>query len=159
MRALRDSDDEMVALLQKIASNTSGMGPTATPEDGDGDSRPFVVAETSHESHAENDGAVTVSPGETVTLASYTAVGTADLLAFGATDHADSEYELVVDYDSRFTTRSPLGLLNEPFSLQKELGYTYPATKEVEYRVKRDSAVAEDARYAARLFVSERRAE
>jgi hypothetical protein len=155
---MRDNSDEMVALLEQVEQNTAGLGPTATPtEASKGESRPFTVSETSHQPDADADGAVTVAPGESATLASYDVVGVADLLAFGATDHGDSEYELVVDFDSRFATQSPLGLLNTPFSLRKELGYTYPADDKIEFKVNRASSATEAARYAGRIFVSERR--
>lgn len=120
---------------------------------------PFVVTESSDLDDANTDGTVTVSPGETEILADYRlrneSLDRAHLLALGATDVANCSYTLEVDDSPRFSTRSPLGLVNDPYSFTNELGYAYPFEKYVTLKVTRDDDVAEDATMAGRMFVTE----
>ena len=119
-------------------------------------STPFIVTETDDLDSADAAGLVNVSPGETKTVAEHRVRSNrAYLLAIGAADHDETDYRLKVDSDLRFSTRSPLGLVNEPFSLKNKLGFLYPANKLIEYEVSVDATASSGKTFAARMFVTE----
>lgn len=119
-------------------------------------STPFIITETSQLESTTGAGAKTVEPGETAVLAEYEIDSEEGyLLAVGATDDSNVTYTLETDNTPQFTTRSPLGLLNEPYSLQRELGFVYPAERFIKYTVTVDSDASESKTLAARMFVTE----
>lgn len=126
---------------------------------------PFRIAETDDLEGTTGSGAMEVHPDDgEVTIAEYEAhEGNAlTLIALGATDHEYTNYILYVDNEQRFSTRSPLGLTNDPFSFYKDLGVAYPAEHLIEYKVEVLDDVLNDANspdtksFAGRLFVNER---
>lgn len=125
---------------------------------------PFRIAETDDLDGTTGSGAMNVHPDDgEVTIAEYEAQegNRLSLIALGATDHEYTDYILYVDNDQRFSTRSPLGLTNQPFSLYKDLGVAYPADRLIQLKVKvlsdvlQDNNSADTKSFAARLFVNE----
>jgi hypothetical protein len=159
---IRDSGDEALALLKKIAANTAatndpdrqafasstfgGTGPAPTPEN-------LVVVETSNLDDANADGAITVNDGETATVVEYENFGNqmAYLVALGAHDVLDTTYKLVVEGDERFTTESPLGGVNSLFSFTETLGQPLPVGSRVRYDVTYTGGGSTD--YVGRMLI------
>ena len=162
-----DNMDEMVELLREISRNTgtptnevskdidyNGVGPDQRV--GFMDANSYVTVESANEDHANDDGSVTVEPGETVPLVSYRE-GPFALAAVGATDAQDVSYALKRD-DSRVVggvTNSPLGILNRPFSFVENFGGVIPIETNVVYEAHLDESAGGPVDLAARLHVEQ----
>lgn len=114
----------------------------------------YIVLETDDLDSVSSGGTVTLSPGETKTLVEYTGPSPVSLMAVGATDAADTEYQLYIDNQRVVggTTNSPLGTLNDPFSFIQMFDGAIPAGT-VEYRAHRRSSASGDADLAGRLHL------
>lgn len=161
---MRDTRDEMVALLRQIAENTGAVatdgvdktinlnGQTADQRVGFIPANSFVTLETDDLDNADPNGTITLSPGDTKAVVEYS--GACAVYAVGCSDKQDVEYQLEVDgrvVGGRMN--SPLGLLNEPFSFVEKLGGAVPVEKRVRYVVNYDSAASGDISLAGRLMV------
>lgn len=148
---MKDNPDRMVALLETIAQNTGGLGDLgdagtdqevniqgSTPDSRIGMLAPqnLVVSETDDLDAANDDGSVTLEPGDSVTVVEIATDQPTALLAVGASDAEDVEYQLVVDdqYPIGRATNSPLGTVNDPFSFVDVLGGAVPAQRSVSYQ-------------------------
>jgi hypothetical protein len=158
---LSDNEDKMVALLEQIAANTGldDAGSSAAPPTGStgrtGSVRPwdYVVVETASMSYSNPSGTVTLSPGDSVNLVDYEATQDT-LLAIGATDKQDVEYELTIDKTTvGGRTNSPLGLVNEPFSFVDALAREIPVEKRLRYTAHYDPNASGDIELAGRIHV------
>lgn len=119
----------------------------------------FIITETSDLEESNDDGAVTLSPGEEQALVEYEArgdMGTA-VLAVGANDVQDVEYGLRIDRSKVVggKTESPLGTINSPFSFIDRLNAVVPANSTVEYVAWYDGGATGDVDLAARLYTEE----
>lgn len=159
---MQDNPDEAIALLRQIAANTG------TVEDDDDDPptapevRPIrpgtyrVVETDALESDAVNDdGTITLKPGETLDLARFSEQVPGRLLAVGATDAADVRYFVETDNQRKpgGVTNSPLGLLNDPFSFVQNYGAFIPFVNSVAYRARLPQNASSSVDLAARLHV------
>lgn len=88
--------------------------------------RNYTLVESSGMEYANDDGTITVDPGEELALAEYEPASDtkrALLHAYGATDAQDVVYRLRYGgTDISFTSESPLGGINDPFSFTEQLG-------------------------------------
>ncbi|MBZ6496023.1 hypothetical protein [Natrinema longum] len=145
----------MVSLLQRIAENTSdieggdGTESSESREDThnhyyDGQVRPmgpqqYIVSETSNLEDVNDDGSVTLEPGDEKTVVSQSLPRSSQqalaLLAIGATDETDVQWALQIDDHTvgGGWTNSPLGLVNDPFSFVDEFQAIIPAEHKIEY--------------------------
>lgn len=159
---ISDNEDEMVALLRKIAENTGTLdqpeqtinlnGQTADQRVGFIPANAFVTLETDDLENSDPDGTLTLSPGDTKAVVEYS--GQCAVYAVGCSDKQDVEYQLEVDgrvVGGRMN--SPLGLLNDPFSFVEKLGGAVPVEKRVRYVVNYDSEASGDIALAGRLMV------
>jgi len=173
MIGIDDNDDEVVALLRQIANNTQagtgGDGREVNVEQtettkiegshsGDrvGHLKPnnLVVVETDDlEDHPVNDdGTVTVQPGQAVPLAKFRLDSPFSVLAVGASDEVDVIYQLRIDSEPAMSpTNSPLGLINDPFSFVDAYGAALPCEKSVEYVAELSSDASGPVTLAGRL--------
>lgn len=119
----------------------------------------FIISETSDLPEANNDGTVTLSPGEEQVLVEREARGDVGLaiLAVGANDVQDVQYGLRIDRAKVVggLTESPLGVLNDPFSFVDRLNAVVPANDVVEYVADYDANATGDVDMAARLYTDE----
>ena len=146
-----DNEDRAVELLEQIAGNTGGLGDQTTVnkdvdisgQTADGRTglvplRSYVCVETDNLDAANEDGTVTLEPGDTKPLCRIRETGDAALAVYavGAVDANNVEYSLHVDNSITVggRTNSPLGTLNTPFSFVQMLGGAIPASTSAEYR-------------------------
>lgn len=166
MPRFSDNEDEMVRQLKAIRTLlgdgslggevdlTSVKTPRRALEPGS-----YVTVESDEMDWSNEDGTVTVEPGDEVPLVKHYASGEQGvmLLAVGATDEQDVRYRAEVD-DQRTVggqTNSPLGVLNSPFSFVESLGGAIPANRSVAYYAKLDEDAPAPVDLVARLHVEE----
>lgn len=163
---IRDNIDRVVDLLEQIAKNTGSLdGPDITEEitvEGQGpetrvgiiEPGAVVVQETADMDDANPDGTITLQPGESKAMVSHRASAPFALLAAGAVDKADVEYQLKIDGGAPVagTTQSPLGLINDPFSFVQKLGGAVGVEKSVVYLARLDESASSSVDLAARLY-------
>jgi hypothetical protein len=161
---VRDSRDQMVALLQEIAANTQeDTGPDLTQEttiegshSGDrvGHLQPtqYILRESDNLDNSNTDGSVTVQPGEEEALVQIDLGSPFSVLALGAQDAADMTYRLEVDGDTVGSpTNSPLGVVTDPFSFVQSLGGAIPGEQRAVYYGKLDGSAGSSVDLAARI--------
>lgn len=143
---MSDNSDAVIELLAQIAENTSGSRDTNTTQDvtvegSEINKRQGViphgsvrVIETSDLDDANDDGTITLSPGEKATLVEYRGSASATY-AVGATDVAGVVYWLEVDGNPVIgPTNGPLGTVPEPFSFIQNYGGAVPSSNRVAYK-------------------------
>jgi len=159
-----DAVDQMANSLKNIerflATNDIGGGGSGASGSSHRVLNParYVVRETDDLENVASGGAITLQPGETKTLVNARALGDGGLgvMAVGAIDANDVQYQLVIDDDRVVggTTNSPLGLFNDEFSFIEKLGGVLPAGKYVEYRATLSGNAGSPVRgLAARMHV------
>jgi len=162
---IRDNDDRMVALLEQIAQNTGSLDGGIDREisiegthSGDrvGHLQPdtLIVAETDDldRDDINDDGTITVEPGEEMPLARIRPDVPFAILAVGAVDEVDVTYQLKIDNDPAISpTNSPLGLINDPFSFVVAYGAAIPAEKSAVYTARLDPQASGSVDLAARI--------
>lgn len=163
---IRDNSDEIVEQLTAIRSLLGG-GNLGSDVDLTSVKAPrhaltpgaYVVTETADMDYSNDDGTVTIEPGDSYPLVRYEATSTNGvmLLAVGATDEQDVEF--YVEIDNRRVvggrTNSPLGNLNSPFSFVEKLGGSIPAEHTVTYWAAVSPDAAGPVSLAARMHVEE----
>lgn len=164
---MRDNDDEMVRLLRQIAENTGktlksdkDITQEITMEGESAESRvglippkSYVTVETADMEYANDNGTVTLEPGDSVPLVEHANHPKA-LYAVGATDIQDVEYTLMVDDEIIGNrTNSPLGLVNDPFSFVESLGGAIPAEDQIAYVAHYDAGASGSVNLAARIHL------
>lgn len=162
---ISDNSDQIVQLLTQIARNTGSLG-----ENGDGNGpdvliprRPlspgtYRVVESADMDWSNDDGTVTVPPGEEVPLVSYEFQAEQGmLLAVGATDAQNVTYRVEVDRNRTVggRTQSPLGVLNNEFSFVETLGGAIPAASTFAYYARLDESASAAVDLTARLHLEE----
>lgn len=143
-----DQDDVAIALLRQLVVNTGTIdqldgsqqeiniqGETVSSRTGTIDPTDLLIVETDDMEGANDDGTITIDPGDHATIVGYRPGWPFGILAVGASDEDDVEYQLRVDSDTPVggTTNSPLGTVNEPFSFVDELGGAPHGEKRVDY--------------------------
>ena len=140
-----DNNDRAIELLEMIARNTGSIdadtdelgGPDGIPE-GPQYINPnnYLIAETADLDDANDDGTITLEPGDTTPIVDVDRDRPVAVLAVGANDVNDVRYQLYRDNSVVVggTTNSPLGTLNSPFSFPNELGVSVPVEGRVQYR-------------------------
>lgn len=160
-----DNEDKMVALLEQIASNTGDLDELEQSREvtietesvasrvGVVEPQDYIVVESDNLDHANDDGTVSLSPGDQVVIAEWQPEFPFALLAAGATDAADVEYTLIADTDQTLggVTSSPLGTLNDPFSFVDAIGGAPSCEKSIKYVARLDSDASSSVDIAARL--------
>lgn len=170
---VRDSVDEQTQLLRAIAHQLGAIDMNAAspevnvsmPDSLPGQAaqnRPIhpsslVITETSDLDEANEDGTVTLNPGEEAVIARQEA-RVADgmmLLAAGATDKQDAEYFLRFDNDVVVggSRNSPLGTLNTPFSFVENYSGVPVAEDVIEYVVRYDTNASGELNIAGRMHI------
>jgi len=147
-----DDDDSDTPVTQEV--NIEGQGVSSRV--GVIEPRDYIVIESDDldDDEHNDDGTVTLQPGETKTLVRYEGDPFA-LHAVGATDEAGVQYRLVAGSKRTVggTTNSPLGLLNDPFSFGDVLGGALGIDKRIEYRATLDAEATAPVNLAGRLHV------
>lgn len=156
-----DSEDRQIALLEQIAENLGGIQSAAStsrrPVGGAGyQPSSLLVTETAAVDDANDDGTITVKPGQERTIVEWETTGDrADVLALGASDAADAVFSLYIDGEIKIQTLSPLGTITNPFSFVEKIGSAYQGGQSVSYRVTLLDGAAAAVDFAGRLFVDE----
>lgn len=165
---IKDDDDRAVKLLEQIARNTGSIGDldggveqeiTIESENvnsrvGTVKPRNYIVVETADMDGANDDGTVTLQPGDTKVLVSYAGDPFA-ALALGANNEQGVEYVLRADSDRTVggVTQSPLGSIGDPFSFVQAIGAAVSCEKSIEYIARADPNMTDPVDVAARLHV------
>jgi len=118
------------------------------------DATRYIVLETSNLDEANDDGTVTLSPGDTQALIRYDLGTPVALQAIGANDRDNVTYEIRINNEKTVggQTNSPVGTLNNPFSFVGNLGAAIPAEK-LEYIASYDPAASGNIDLAARAHM------
>ena len=164
-----DNEDKMVRLLEQIAANTGSIdelgdgpqqeiniqGETVSSRVGTIDPKDLLVIETDDLDASNDEGAVTVDPGEQATIVGYRPGWPFAVLAVGANDEADVQYQLRVDGQTPVggTTNSPMGTVNNPFSFVDELGGAPHAEKRVDLIAYVDQSASAPVDLVGRLYL------
>lgn len=167
-------DRTIIELLEIIAQNTGGIG-DVTVQEGDElteidapgaggsvgvlDPGRYRLYETDDLPDSNEDGTVTLQPGQSRPIVEYEAHAAqgVNLLAVGANDEPDVTYGLIIDNDLPVggRTNSPLGLVNEPFSFVQKYNAVIPASQKVEYWAYHDPEAEGNVDLVGRLHVEE----
>lgn len=162
----RRNETEILENIEALLAQQSGMHPEQMRQKaetrGDGgpsgvrlmDSNRYLVLETADLDGANDDGTVTLEPGEEKTLIRYDQDATAALLALGANDAQNVIYTTRANGKKALggKTHSPLGQVNFPFSFVDQLGAALPI-ESLEYRAKLMPDAEFDVRLAARAHL------
>ncbi len=166
MTGIRDNEDRMVALLEKIASNTGGgiteeqtVTQNVEYEGQTADGRVGVIPKGSYQT-VETDGMDGMEDGETITLQPGESAPLiyhdrpCMLYAIGATDVSGVSYELRIDGRAvGGRTNSPLGTIGTPFSFVNTLGGVLGVENKVEYVAHNPADNTGQVELAARLHL------
>lgn len=163
---MRDNEDLAVQYLREIRNELRGgisTDPQGRPSTLAGyrllDRSSLVVRETSDLEMANDDGSISLTPGDETAIVAHEPASDQGcfVLAVGASDEQNVSYGLRVDDNYWFggRTESPLGSINDPFSFVDALGAMIPAVSNVEYVAVYDPTASGDIELAARLFVEE----
>lgn len=95
----------------------------------------YLVVETSRMDDANDDGVITVPPGESREVVHWDQEGPLLLFALGANDRGGAEYRILLDGQQRVATVSPLGTVNQPFSFANVLGTPIQADSSITLEV------------------------
>jgi hypothetical protein len=110
------------------------------------------------EDAVNNDGSVTLEPGDEVPIASTGNLSNGcKLLAVGAVDETDVKYYIEIDGEQTFggVTNSPLGTVNDPFSFAEEFGASVPVQQGVEYMASLSPNASSSVDLVSRIHVQE----
>lgn len=156
-----DSQDEAVALLRQIAENTGSLeqnqdvtleGSNIQQRMGVIPAGTVVIKETADMDSIDGT-AVTLSPGDEQTLASYREGSTA-VYAYGATDASNVIYWLEVDGNLAVgPTRGPLGTINSPFSFVANYGGAVPSDSRVKLKARYPASESGEVDLVARMHL------
>lgn len=157
-----DRGDQILTELRGIRKQLGGLD----DEDGPGENavwqglRTFkpgewVIDETAALDEANDDGTITLNPGEQKTIAeahhpNADAIG---LLSVGAADEQNVRYFIRIDskYVVGGVTNSPLGSVNSPFSFPDYYNAIIPADQRIEYVAQRPTNASGAVDLVARL--------
>lgn len=168
MGFIDDDQDKMLDLLEVIARNTGGLSDLDEVQQdvtiessnvnnrvGSIKPRDYVVVETADMDGANDDGTVTLEPGDTVRMASFRSDSAFSVLAVGAYNQQGVEYVLRVDNDRSVggVTQTPLGDIGAPFSFVEKAGGGVSCKKSIEYIARADADLADPVDVAARLHL------
>lgn len=92
------------------------------------DANRYVALETTNLDEANTNGTVTLQPGDSQALIRWDRELEVAIMAIGAVDKDDVQYEIRANHDQTVggVTQSPLGTINDPFSFVQELGAAVP---------------------------------
>lgn len=153
-KSLKSIERSMGGADEGASTTVTGMGSAKSlgPEH-------FIVTETDDMDSVDPGGTVHLEPGDRKVIAEWEAQGRQNiaLLAVGADDAVDVQYELVADYNTTIgsQTNSPLGPVNNPFSFIKNLNGYIPAKRIIQYKASLPASSTTSADLAARMFVSQ----
>jgi hypothetical protein len=118
------------------------------------DATRYIVLETANLDEANDDGTVTLEPGDETALIRYDLGTPVAVTAIGAVDHNDVTYYIRINNEKTIggETNSPLGTVNAPFSFIEKLGAAIPA-ESLEYIARYDSAASGQIDLAARAHL------
>lgn len=160
-----DNEDKAVALLQQIAANTGGISEiNGNGNNGGGgnssrsgqrviDPVRYFEVETDDLDAANEDGTITLEPGDRKAIVIADQDKPTLLHGVGATDEANVTYQVRLDsrqYVGR-STNSPLGSINNPWMYPEKVGGSLPADRSVAYVAKLDQSATAPVDLAGRL--------
>ena len=157
-----DNDDEVIELLRQIRDGVGQIDrdQDVTIEGSNIDQRIGVIppntiriVETDGLENVDSGGPVTLSPGETATLARFRGQACA-AYAVGMSDRANVRYWLEVDGNPAVgPTTGPLGTVNDPFSFVNAYGGAVPAQERIEVKAEYSEAGSGDVNLVARVHL------